>query len=145
PVPPGVGPALEYGGTDSGKIRKIVWQGAIEIFKHNLLFGSGVETFAYAYYQYKPIEHNLTSEWDYLYNKAHNEYLNYLATTGLFGLVSYLAIIFLFLFLVSKWLLTNRNHTHETNYLLITALVAGYLSILITNFFGFSVVIINLY
>ena len=72
---------LENGGTESGQIRLIVWQGALEIFKHYPIFGSGVETFAYSYFQYKPISHNLVSEWDFLYNKAHNEFLNYLATT----------------------------------------------------------------
>jgi O-antigen ligase len=57
------------------------------------LFGTGVETFAYAYYFVRPQAHNLTSEWDYLYNKAHNEYLNYFATTGFIGLGTYLLVI----------------------------------------------------
>src|SRR5690606_34366285 len=68
-------PEAPGGGTDSGKIRQIVWQGAVDIWKANPVFGSGVETFAYAYYLHRPADHNLTSEWDYLYNKAHNEYL----------------------------------------------------------------------
>src|SRR3989344_1379759 len=79
------GTQLENGGTESGQIRFIVWQGALDIFKHYPIFGSGLETFAYSYYQYRPTSHNLTSEWDFLYNKAHNEYLNYLATTGIVG------------------------------------------------------------
>ena len=88
-----IGPALEVGGTDSGKIRLIVWRGALDIWRNNPFFGTGVETYAFAYYKYRPASHNLTSEWDYLYNKAHNEYLNYLATTGAFGLGSYLLMI----------------------------------------------------
>jgi len=139
----GIPTAGAFGGTDSGKIRRIVWRGAIDIWKANPLFGSGVETFAYAYYKYRPAEHNMTSEWDYLYNKAHNEYLNYLATTGIFGLGTYLALIGLFLFLVMKYLLYDRKRQQET--LFIIALTAAFISILITNFFGFSVVIINLY
>ncbi|MBI4037237.1 O-antigen ligase family protein, partial [Candidatus Daviesbacteria bacterium] len=79
------GTQLETGGTESGKIRLIVWKGALEIFKHYPIFGSGVETFAYSYYNFRPVEHNLVSEWDFLYNKAHNEYLNYLSTTGILG------------------------------------------------------------
>ncbi|TSC63692.1 MAG: Uncharacterized protein G01um101493_362, partial [Microgenomates group bacterium Gr01-1014_93] len=85
---------LESGGTESGQIRLIVWQGALDIFKAYPIFGSGVETFAYSYYQFRPAVHNLTSEWDFLYNKAHNEFLNYLATTGLVGFGSY-SIIFI--------------------------------------------------
>jgi len=88
---------LENGGTESGQIRLIVWTGAIEIFKHYPLLGSGVETFAYSYYQFRPASHNLVSEWDFLYNKAHNEFLNYLATTGLVGFSTYMLIILTFI------------------------------------------------
>lgn len=137
--------SFESGGTESGNIRLLVWEGAINAWKANPIFGTGVETFAFAYYKYKPAEQNLTSEFNYLYNKAHNEYLNYLATTGLFGLGSYLLMI--------GWLVvkTINDLRHEKNSLilnhssLIIALVAGYISILITNFFGFSVVIVNIY
>lgn len=145
-------PVLENGGTDSGKIRKIVWSGALDAWRQNPIFGTGVETFAFAYYQHKPVAHNLTSEWDYLYNKAHNEYLNYLTTTGLFGLATYLSIIFLFLIIIGrKILITTHFLTSNTlplpqkAYLLISGLLAAYASILISNFFGFSVVILNLY
>ncbi len=137
--------------TDSGKIRLLVWEGAINAWKQHPIIGTGVETFAFAYYKYKPVGHNLTSEWDYLYNKAHNEYLNYLTTTGILGLGSYLAFIGLFLFHTTKRIIktvnTQRNHdvgTEEKNIILITGLLSAFVTILITNFFGFSVVIINL-
>lgn len=136
----------ELGGTDSSKIRLIVWEGALNIWKNNPIFGTGVETFAFAYYKYKPPEHNLTSEWNFLYNKAHNEYLNYLATTGILGLGSYLSIILLFIwFVFSKYLkkLTLKNIDEKLFFSL--SLIIGYFTILISNFFGFSVVIINLF
>jgi len=84
---------IRVGGSDSMDIRKVVWQGAIELGQRYPLFGPGVETFAYTYYWVRPAAHNLLSEWDFLYNKAHNEYLNFLATTGFFGLFSYLLLI----------------------------------------------------
>ncbi|MFH1187017.1 MAG: O-antigen ligase family protein [Candidatus Levyibacteriota bacterium] len=136
----------ELGGTDSSKIRLIVWEGAFNIWKNNPIIGTGVETFAFAYYKYKPAQHNLTSEWNFLYNKAHNEYLNYLATTGIIGLGAYLTIIFYFL-----WTLFNKCFKRLTindideNLALSLALVVGYFTILISNFFGFSVVIVNLF
>lgn len=135
----------ELGGTDSGKIRLLVWEGAIKAWLHNPVFGTGVETFAFAYYQYRPAGHNLTSEWRYLYNKAHNEYLNYLTTTGAFGLLTYLSMIGLFLFLSLKYLWKNKGEDNNNRRVLILALISGYISILISNFFGFSVVIINLF
>ena len=135
------GTQLENGGTESGQIRLIVWKGALEIFKAYPIFGSGVETFAYAYYQYRPSEHNNVSEWDFLYNKAHNEYLNYLATTGLFGFLSYMAIILTFVALSIKYyVLSIKQKMPNTYYLIPTTLLAGYISYLVQNFFLFSVV-----
>ncbi len=117
------GTVLEAGGTESGDIRQIVWQGALNLWKKYPLFGTGTDTFALAYYETRPIEHNNVSEWNFLYNRAHNEYLNFMATTGTFGIVSYLILIGTSLYM----LLDNKP------------LLAGYTSILITNFFGFSV------
>jgi len=142
PEPTPIIPEVVQGGTESQTIRNIVWKGTIEIWKHYPLFGSGVETFAYSYYNYRPVEHNLVSEWDFLYNKAHNEYLNLLATTGSVGLGSYLLLIGAFIWLSIRWLIRrhpNKNGPNRSEYLII-GLLAGYTSILITNFFGFSVV-----
>lgn len=145
--------------TDSGNIRLLVWNGAIKAWENNPIFGTGVETFAFAYYKYKSPAHNLTSEWDYLYNKAHNEYLNYLATTGIFGLGTYLLFIGIFFFIAGKRFFapiqplkaaaqkvqTEKPSVQKSIWVITIAFLAGYISILISNFFGFSVVIINLY
>ncbi len=116
------------GGSDSLIIRQVVWQGARELAKRNPLFGTGVETFGYSYFSVRPAIHNLLSEWEFLYNKAHNEYLNTLANTGFFGLATYL-----FLNLASLFLLWPGP------------LFFGYLGIMITNYFGFSVVPVALF
>ena len=128
--------------TPSSEIRKIVWKGSIELFKKFPILGTGVETFAYSYYWTRPFEHNLTSEWDFLYNKAHNEYLNYLATTGLIGFIPYILLILAVLFLLVKN--STRNSILDIRNLSI-ALLSSYVSILITNTAGFSVVIVSLY
>lgn len=133
-TPQPTGPALETGGTESGTIRKYVWLGAFNVFKKYPILGSGPETFAFSYPSFKPVEHNLTSEWDFVYNKAHNEYLNYLATTGIFGLASYLALIITSLILIIK----------VKDLKIKVTLLASYISILATNFFGFSVVSVSL-
>lgn len=134
---------LENGGTESGQIRLIVWKGALDIFKHYPIFGSGVETFAYSYYQFRPSSHNLVSEWDFLYNKAHNEFLNYLATTGIVGFVTYIAILVVFIYWSLSKILSPLE-TKKDGSLLISVLLAGYISYLIQNFFGFSVVTVAL-
>ena len=132
------GPALDTGGTESGTIRKYVWEAAITAWRSSektWLIGTGTETFAFAFYQYRPAAHNMTSEWDFLYNKAHNEYLNYLATTGIFGLGTY--ILFLGVFIL--WFFKKNQNPMSI------ALFSGWISILITNFFGFSVVIMQIF
>jgi len=128
-------------GSETGNIRLIVWRGAIETFKHYPIVGSGLETFALDYYKFKPVEHNLTSEWDFVYNKAHNEFLNYLATTGAVGFGSYLILIFAFLFLVAKYLIRNRSTEIGFFSVAILGSYAGYHA---QNVFGFSVVAIAL-
>jgi len=134
---------LENGGTESGQIRFIVWEGALNIFRHYPIFGSGVETFAYSYYQYRPATHNLTSEWDFLYNKAHNEYLNYLATTGIVGFGAYLFLIVYFVYWAINKIVTSKGANEQT--MLIALLLGSYTSYLIYNFFLFSVVILAVF
>jgi tetratricopeptide (TPR) repeat protein len=151
-------PVYETNITNSADIRLYVWQGAIDAWKDNFLFGTGVETFAFAYYKYRPVGHNLTSEWDYLYNKAHNEYVNYLATTGLVGIGTYAAFILMFCYLmvhgllrrfIPKFAQAKQTHEPSTAYdasytIVVIGLFSGWVTILVSNFFGFSVVIINI-
>jgi len=137
-------PALEVGGTESGTIRKIVWRGALDIFKHYPILGSGVETFGLSYYNFRPQEHNLVSEWDFIYNKAHNEYLNYLATTGALGTSFYLLLIFVYLYFSGKNIISIDKEPDTGKKILLLSLFCGYSSLLITNFFGFSVVVTSL-
>jgi putative inorganic carbon (hco3(-)) transporter len=136
--------AGEMGGTDSTKIRSYVWKGAIDIWRNNPVFGTGVETFAFAYYMYRPVGHNMTSEWQYLYNKAHNEFLNYLATTGTVGICTYLLMIGGFYYFGLKAIYKKRNNL-GSNELLIFSFLTAYTVANITNFGGFSVVIVNIF
>jgi O-antigen ligase/Flp pilus assembly protein TadD len=125
---------LETGGTASEDIRKVVWQGALNVWKRYPILGSGAETFAYSYYQDRPIEHNLLSEWDFLYNKAHNEILNFMATTGSLGLLSYLGLFAIFFYSVFK----TRNEKESL------AIAAAIIAMFISNVIGFSTVMTNL-
>jgi len=129
------------GGSDSMTIRRVVWQGAIDLGKKYPFFGTGVETFGYSYYWVRPAIHNLTSEDNFLYNKAHNEYLNFLATTGFFGLLTYLFLIFSTL----KTFLSKNLAPNTTHQSLASPLLLGFTSVLITNYFGFSVVNVALF
>ncbi|MCE7897973.1 MAG: hypothetical protein DPW11_02725 [bacterium] len=137
------GTQLENGGTESGDIRRIVWSGALKLIQKHPMIGTGPETFAYTYYWQRPVAHNNTSEWDYLYNKAHNEYLNIAATTGVLGLLAYLYFHYA-VFLKSTELVvkSKKINQEEDNNLrsLYPVLGATIIGFTITNFFGFSVI-----
>ncbi|MFZ2199461.1 MAG: O-antigen ligase family protein [Microgenomates group bacterium] len=137
------GTSLENGGTESGDIRKIVWSGALKLIEKYPILGTGPETFAYTYYWARPIAHNMTSEWDFLYNKAHNEYLNIAAGSGLIGLLAYL-FFHLAVFIVgfTKVPKTKKVNQDESDALrhLYPVLASTIVGFTITNFFGFSVI-----
>jgi len=127
--------SLTAGGTESGQIRLIVWEGAINIWKHWPILGPGPETFVNTYYQYRPATQNQTSEWEFYYNKAHNEFLNYLATSGTVGFLAYLFLIVSLIYTIIK----SGKLKPEDSYFQKAAVAAifGYLT---TIFFGFSTV-----
>jgi tetratricopeptide (TPR) repeat protein len=126
-------------GTESGSIRLIVWRGAIKVWQRYPLLGSGPGTFAYSYYQDRPVEHNLVSEWNFLYNKAHNEFLNYLAETGLVGLLTYLVFLGGLFYLLQQQLPKNSQQAS-----LAQAVTASLVGLTVAHFFGFSTVTSNL-
>lgn len=133
------------GATESFDIRKIVWKGAIDLGLKYPLAGTGVETFAYSYFFTRPAAHNLTTEWDFIYNKAHNEYLNYFATTGFTGLVAYIALAVSFVVLSVKHLkIKHKDHDENDNWLTVS-LLAAWTTIHATNFFGFSTTTTSLF
>ncbi|GIW62709.1 MAG: hypothetical protein KatS3mg090_0535 [Patescibacteria group bacterium] len=124
--------------TDSGKIRLIVWKGAWEIFKRYPIFGTGPETFGISYFFTRPTEHNLISEWNYIYNKAHNEFLNYLATEGIIGFIAYLGLVIL-------PMIISFNKYLKTKHLMYLLILMSFLNININNLTGFSTSTISLY
>lgn len=130
-------PRSFQGGTESGEIRLIVWQGAIEVFKARPIIGFGPETFAYSYYLFRPQAHNQTTEWNFFYNKAHNEFLNYLANTGSIGFLAYLLTIATFLWALVK---VAKNSIDEKTAFATFGAIAGFIGYLVTVFFGFSTV-----
>jgi O-antigen ligase len=118
---------------DTGKIRLILWDGTLNLITSStkqFLIGSGPETFAYEFPKFRPDSINATSEAGFVHNKPHNWYLEIFANLGLFGFLSYLSFIaaVIFLFVRSK----------KSQFGMI--LFCGWISILVTNFFGWPTV-----
>jgi tetratricopeptide (TPR) repeat protein len=82
----------------------------------SLLFGSGPGTFAYDYSKFKPLEVNQSVFWATRFGSASSEMLDRLATTGVLGLLSFLAVLLVvglvgFRALVSKEIKPKENYT----------------------------------
>ena len=76
----------------TGETRLIAWKIAYEAWKERPLFGWGVENFYYAfnkYYNPKSLEHGYYETW---FDRSHNIFLDYLSTSGILGLLAYVAI-----------------------------------------------------
>lgn len=77
-----------------GTHRGFMWIKSFEIFGDfsfiEKLFGTGPDTFSHAF---SPYFNELMKYGDSSTNAAHNEYINYLITIGLVGLLSYLAVV----------------------------------------------------
>lgn len=122
---------------ETGSIRLLVWQGSMETFIQaplkNKILGFGPANFAYAFLPHRPKSLNHTPEWDLLFNKPHNEYLDLLINQGLLGIISFLYLI---LHMIKSF---NSHNVSREEKIFLAALYSGWVSILFTSFFGFLV------
>jgi len=135
--------------SDTTSIRLNVWKGGLRAFTSSpktILVGNGPETFAYSFLPHRPEELNLTSEWDFLFNKAHNDFLDKVVSLGILGLASYLLLIGTF-FKWTKTKLLNHSITQSLNKnnVLLVGLGSGLVGLLVTDIFGWQTVTTNLY
>ncbi|MBT6401121.1 O-antigen ligase family protein [candidate division WWE3 bacterium] len=111
--------------SDPGFIRQYLWRGTLNLIfssPKNTILGTGPETYPYEFQRFRPEELNDSSEWNFVFNKPHNYYLELWANLGILGLVSYLLLI--------KKILKKPDPFYSL------ALV----SFLIVNFFGWPTV-----
>ena len=76
-------------------VRTLSWQGAIEGFKEKPILGWGWENYNLVFNKFfnpRYLEKGFTATW---FDKSHNQVLDTLCLTGIFGLLSYLAFFFL--------------------------------------------------
>ncbi|OGC50912.1 hypothetical protein A2716_02660 [candidate division WWE3 bacterium RIFCSPHIGHO2_01_FULL_40_23] len=114
---------------DTTAIRLGIWEGTKSLIfasPKNFLIGTGPETFPYAFLKYRPKELNQTTEWNFVFNKPHNFYLEIFSNLGLFGFFSYLLIIKTVLFKLKE----------KTNF----HLASGLSALFVSDFFGWHTV-----
>lgn len=117
----------------AGTHRAGIWRHALMMAQEHLWFGTGCGTFGYTFREFS-YKTNYTRYATPRINLdfAHNEYVHYLCTQGLFGLLSYLAFIGSALVLAYKYFKKNPR------ILVLAAAVLGYS---MQVFFCFSIVI----
>lgn len=110
-----------------GTHRGIMWQRSVDIFLDasplQKIFGTGPDTF---YFAYQPYFSELEEYGNTSTDAAHNEYLNYLVTIGISGLLSYLAF-------VGGSLRNAFKNSRSAHYLIYAAPVTAYLAQAVVN------------
>ena len=63
----------------------ISWKVSASAFRDAIFVGTGPATYLYDFTSYKPVEFNTLNYWNFSFDTAHDEFLQALATIGLFG------------------------------------------------------------
>lgn len=115
--------------------RGYLWSAALEVFKENPVFGSGLETFQFAFLKHRPVGY-WHVEWGRTPATAHSEPLQILATQGAVGAMAALALVASLLWAGRRALRRTRGDERA----LVAAVVAGVVGFLAQATVGFSVV-----
>lgn len=113
--------------------RGLTWRDSINLFKDKILpsfrliLGLGPETFSFNFTPYKSLDLARYDKGKGYPDREHNEYLDILFPQGLFGLVSFLGIVFTTIFLFIK----NLSKFPEEDKTLIVGTFTGFLAFLI--------------
>lgn len=89
-------------------------------------FGSGPGTFVYDYSSYKPLEINQTQFWNTRFGSASSEFVDRLATTGVFGFLAFLALIAVAGFLGLKAIISREAKRENFAWVMLTGIFASF-------------------
>lgn len=115
----------DYKVSDPGFIRTGLWRGTWDLITSSskvFFIGTGPETYPYEFQTHRTPKLNYSSEWNFVFNKPHNYYLEVWSEIGLFGLLAYLGLV--------VWLFIK----------LPVQIKPGLVGFLITNIFGWPLV-----
>lgn len=107
------------------------WGVGFQGLKENIVFGSGNSTFNYLFAKFKPQSFLETPFWQLRFDRAGNHIAELLGTTGVLGILSFLALIGMFL-MVSWIVITSR--IKESGIKLQIPLFFSFLGLLVSQF-----------
>ena len=112
-------------GAQTFQTRILLWKQALKITAERPLLGWGPENFSIA------LEKHYLPQFDVWFDRAHNVFFDYLAETGILGLLSYLGIFAVFYWQFFKGVIANtrikNKYTNKINDALIFALPIAHL------------------
>ena len=101
------------------------WHAGIEMFKNNLFFGVGLDSYGDWYRASRTVEATLRRGPSTVSNAAHNVYIDIAATAGIFALIAYFAVIFLGI--RAAYRISKKNTSFEPFFVAIFVAWVGYL------------------
>ena len=87
-----VGPFQSFLYKPSVSVRGYYWRAAFEMFKDNPIFGVGMDRFGAYFKQYREVNYPLNYGFEITSSNAHNTFIQFFATGGLFLGMSYLVL-----------------------------------------------------
>lgn len=87
-----IGPFEKFLYKPSVSIRGFYWRAGVEMFKHNPIFGIGIDRYGSYFKQYREVNYPLRYGFDITSTNAHNTFIQFFATGGIFVGILYLVL-----------------------------------------------------
>jgi O-antigen ligase len=108
----------------SVSIRGYYWRAAVEMFKHHPIFGVGIDSYNLYFKQYREPQYSLNYGFEITSSNAHNTFLQFFATGGLFVGLAYLIFTISVLLIALKKLRNIR----DTNFVFYTGILGAWVA-----------------
>lgn len=118
-------------------IRVLYYSAALDIIRNNFIVGYGLDNQSYYFYKYYTPDYAIYEKINVYPDRAHNEIMDILITTGIIGLASWF-FLFYALFYQSKNFLNSQPNDKK---ILVLCLLFGILSSYISILFGFFTIV----
>ncbi|MFH1451004.1 MAG: O-antigen ligase family protein [bacterium] len=113
--------------------RIYVWETGLTAVKERPFFGFGLESFNYVYNKHYRVQTAPYALEEFSFDRAHNVVVDLLVAGGMIGLISYLLIFAMSVFVIWRW-------KNDNNRLLSFALLAFLIAYFVENIFSFDTI-----
>lgn len=103
------GPLKTFLYKDSVSLRGYYWRAGIQMFRDNLIFGVGLDSYGDFFKQYRERQYPYTRGFDITSTNAHNTFIQHFATGGIFVGSLYVLILAIVIFKIFKFMKTIRS------------------------------------